>query len=165
MINSNIFSKELENTIHIEKLDIKISYELVKLLNTDVPLQNALGSSQDLITLEEFIDYNSKWCKTRNAEIFGILLNELPIGMISLSHQNLDEQKAHIGYWIGSRYWGHSYTSLAFSKLLSYAKNKNIKHLEAIVAKENIASKKIWLNNGATTTLINDNFLVYLQLK
>lgn len=165
MTKSNIISKELENAICIEKLNIEISHELVKLLNNDIQLQNSLGSSQNLITIEEFIDYNCNWCKTRNAEIFGILLNELPIGMISLSHQNLDEHKAQIGYWIGSNYWGNSYTSLAFSKLLTYAKNKGIKYLSATIDRKNIASKKIWINNGAYTTLVNHKFLVYLELK
>lgn len=165
MIKSNAIPPTRENNIHIEKINIEISHELVKILNTDILLQSALGSSQNSISIEEFINYNSNWCKTRNAEIFGILLNSLPIGMISLSHQNLDEHKAQIGYWIRSEYWGNSYTSLAFSQLLKYAKNKGIEHLSATIDKKNIASKKIWINNGAYANLVNDKFSVYLKLK
>lgn len=86
--------------VTIKKINDTFSISLVGMLNNDNLLQHALGSKNNNISKEEFIKYNNEWCKNKNAEIFAILLNNTPIGMISLSHQDTERQSAQLGYWI-----------------------------------------------------------------
>ncbi len=153
------------NDISLGKINDKSALVLVEMLNTDNLLQDALGSKKSKISTKEFIQYNNEWCKSTNSELFAIILNNIPIGIISLSHQNREEQKAQIGYWIGSKYWRKGYTSIAFHKMLDYAKNKEIKLITAEIKEDNLASKRIWEKNGAETELIGNRFLVSILLK
>ncbi len=137
------------NNIFIKSINDDYAMQLVDILNNDYELKNALDSSENKISKSEFIDYNKQWCQNKNAEIFAIVLSDIAIGTISLSHQDIKEQKAQIGYWISSKYWGNGYTSCAFSQILNLARKKGIKYLSATIKDDNIASKSIWIKNGA----------------
>ncbi len=153
------------NDISLGKINDKSALVLVEMLNTDNLLQDALGSEKSKISTKEFIQYNNEWCKSTNSELLAIILNNIPIGTISLSHQNKEEQEAQIGYWIGSKYWRKGYTSIAFYKILDYAKSKKIKLITAEIKEDNLASKRIWEKNGAETELTGNRFLVSILLK
>lgn len=114
----------IQEKIILEKIDDKYATQLAEILNTDNTLQDNLGSKSNIVSKDEFIKYNNEWSKSTNSEIFAIVLNNDAIGIISLSHQDIEEKKAQIGYWIRSRYWGNGYTSQAFSQILKYAKRK-----------------------------------------
>ncbi|WP_406541265.1 GNAT family N-acetyltransferase; N-acetyltransferase [Clostridium ljungdahlii] len=100
----------------IEEINNKYAIQLIEILNTDNVLQEKLGSRKCIISKDEFIKHNNEWSENTNSEIFAIVLNNNAIGMISLSYQSVEEKKAKIGYWIGSRYWGKGYASKAFCK-------------------------------------------------
>ncbi|GAA0124340.1 GNAT family N-acetyltransferase [Clostridium sp. ATCC 25772] len=152
------------NNITLAKINNTFANELVKILNTDNKLQDSLGAKKSNISHNEFIIYNNHWSKVNNAEIFAILYKEIAIGTISLSHQNIKLKKAEIGYWISSKYWKKGYTSEAFSQILNYAKSKGIKHLSSKIKKDNIPSRKIWINKGSKIELIDDYFFVSMML-
>lgn len=152
------------NNIFIKSINDDYAMQLVDILNNDHGLKNALDSSENKISKLEFIDYNKQWCQNKNAEIFAIVLNDIAIGTISLSHQDIKEQKAQIGYWISSKYWGNGYTSCAFSQVLNLARKKGIKYLSATIKDDNIASKSIWIKNGAKIEATDDRLNVLLTL-
>jgi ribosomal-protein-alanine N-acetyltransferase len=141
------------DNIKLRKIDDYFASQLVELLNTDSSLQDSLGMGKHEISRDEFIKHNNEWCKSRNSEVFAIVIDGIAIGIISLSHQNIEEKKAQVGYWIGSNfgsnYWRKGYTGQAFSQILDYAQRKGIKYLTAEIEKENLASKRIWEKCGA----------------
>ncbi|GAA0121715.1 MULTISPECIES: GNAT family N-acetyltransferase [Clostridium] len=138
---------ETKNNVFIKTIDDNYAIELVDILNNDSRLKDALNSEGKISKLE-FIEYNNQWCNKNNAELFAIALNDIAIGTISLSHQNIIERKAQIGYWISSKYWGNGYTSCAFSQVLNLAREKGIKYISATIKDDNMASKRIWIKNG-----------------
>lgn len=150
--------------ISIKNINDDYAIQLVDILNNDNRLKNALSSDENKISKSEFIDYNDQWCNKNNAEIFAIVLNDIAIGTISLSHQNIKERKAQIGYWISSKYWGNGYTSCVFSQVLNLAKEKGIKYISATIKDDNIASKNIWVKNGAKIEKKDRNLNVLLTL-
>ncbi|OOM07218.1 GNAT family N-acetyltransferase [Clostridium saccharobutylicum] len=154
----------VSENILLEGINDKYAIQLVEILNYDIILQDSLGSKRCIISKDDFIKYNNEWSKNSNSEIFAILLNNNAIGIISLSHQNIEEKKAQIGYWIGSKYWRKGYTSQAFSQILGYAKRKEIKYLNAKIQKDNIASQKIWQQYSAKIELINNKIYVSIVL-
>ncbi|WP_454052952.1 GNAT family N-acetyltransferase [Clostridium sp. Marseille-Q7071] len=153
------------NNIFIKSINDDYAMQLVDILNNDYGLKNALDSSENKISKSEFIDYNKQWCQNKNAEIFAIILNDIAIGIISLSHQDIKEQKAQIGYWISSKYWENGYTSCAFSQVLNLARKKGIKYISATIKSDNIASKSIWIKNGAKIEETNDKLNALITLK
>ncbi|WP_291579872.1 GNAT family N-acetyltransferase [Clostridium sp. UBA6640] len=155
---------KIYGNISIKNINDDYAIQLVDILNNDHRLKNALNSEGSKISKLEFIDYNNQWCNKNNAEIFAIVLNDIAIGTISLSHQNIKEQKAQIGYWIGSKYWGNGYTSCAFSQVLNLAGEKGIKYISATIKDDNIASKKIWVKNGAKIETKDKKLNVLLTL-
>lgn len=151
--------------ISIKNINDDYAIQLVDILNNDNRLRYALSSDENEISKSEFIDYNDQWCNKNNAELFAIALNDIAIGTISLSHQNIRERKAQIGYWIGSEYWGNGYTSCAFSQVLNLARKKGIKYLSATIKDDNIASKSIWIKNGAKIEATDDKLKAFITLK
>ncbi|WP_461614015.1 GNAT family N-acetyltransferase [Clostridium sp. Marseille-QA1073] len=79
--------------------------------------------------------------------------------------QDIKKQKAQIGYWISSKYWGNGYTSCAFSQVLNLAREKEIKYISATIKDYNIASKRIWVKNEAKIEAIHDKLKVLITLK
>lgn len=154
----------ISDNIVLKEIDDKSAAQLTEILNTDVMLQDRLGSRMHKISKERFIEYNNQWAKAKNADMFAIALNNTAIGMISLSHQNIKQGEAQIGYWIRSSCWGNGYTSQAFSELLDFADKKGIKYLSATIDCFNLGSKKIWEKHGAKVELVDDKYHVSLVL-
>lgn len=145
---------------HIREDDI---IQLVDILNYDSLLRSALGSKSDF-KAEDFRRETIEWSKKNNADIFAIILNNSSIGMISLSHQDLNQNTARIGYWICSKYWGEGRTSIAFKQLLQVARNKRIDIVSASIKVDNLASRRIWEKNGANIKLKDSKYVVELRL-
>ncbi|WP_035789974.1 GNAT family N-acetyltransferase [Clostridium beijerinckii] len=154
----------MAENIALIRIDDNFAIQLLEILNNDEKLQAELGVSDHKISKEEFIRHNDKWAESTNSEIFAIALNGIAIGIISLSHQNIEESKAQVGYWIGSDYWEKGYTSSAFSKILDYAKGKGIKCLSAKINKENIASKRIWERYNGNIKIVDNMFYANIIL-
>lgn len=128
--------------------DRALSAQLVDIMNTDSVLAQALGGLQPCTT-DEFIQSNTAWSVRCSAEIFAIVLDERAVGMMSLSHQNVAERTARIGYFLGSSYWGNGYTGEAFRQMLEYAREKGFLSVSASIKPDNAASLRIWEKHGA----------------
>ncbi len=114
--------------------------QLVTILNEDGKLKQSLGSQGNKITAKQFQTKNINWAKEHNAKIFAIMKKNQAIGMISLSHIDLKNKKANIGYWLANRYWEKGITTAAFKLILEIAKNDKIKYLSCTIEKDNKAS-------------------------
>ncbi len=149
---------EINSSISIKSIELEDARYLVELLNKDEALIKALGSEKREISIEEFIKHNHEWCKSRNADMFAIMAHNIAIGTISLSHQNIKEKSAQIGYWIGSKYWGKGYTSKAFSKVIEFAVSKGFTCVGTTIEIHNIASIKIWEKHGAKIEINGNSY-------
>ena len=152
----------IERNISIKSIEYNDAEQLVEIMNTDKVLKCALCSNENEISIEEFIQHNRKWSSSRKADMFAIVYNGAAIGVISLSHQNFEEKKAQIGYWIGSKYWGKTCTTQAFSNVLEFARKKGFKYVTASIKSDNFASKRIWEKQGAKIEFDNSRFNVKL---
>ncbi len=93
------------------------------------------------------------WCASRNAVTYAIILsNRTTVGTISLSHIDMTEKTARIGYWIGSNYRSRGYCSSAFRLVVNRAVELGISKLSSTIAEENINSKRIWDKHGGYVT-------------
>lgn len=148
----------------IKEINDNFAIQLVEILNTDSILRDKLDSKKYKITKDKFIQHNNEWAKSKNAEIFAIVLNNSAIGMISLSNQNVAQKKANVGYWISSKYWNNGYTSQAFSQILDFARKKEFKYLSATIECVNLSSRKIWEKHNSKAELIDNKVFVSIVL-
>jgi [ribosomal protein S5]-alanine N-acetyltransferase len=68
------------------------------------------------------------------------------LGHLTLNKHNIYE--AEIGYMILPEYWGKGYGTEIARRLIEIAKQTELRVLKAIIDPENIASRKILINNG-----------------
>ena len=126
----------------IEKNESK---QLAYLLRQDPALREELGfPNADTITPESIHSDIQTWQKEKSATCYGIFRNNRITGMISLSHQNAEEKKARIGYWIGTAYRGKRIASEAFAEILSKAQKMGFTTVSSKIDKTNLASISVW---------------------
>lgn len=137
---------------------------LVSILNNDDILNKSLGSQSQNITPEQFKAQNDDWAKGHQAQLFAIMHKNQAIGMISLSHIDLKNKKANIGYWLASKYWGKGITTEAFKQILAVAKKDKIKFLSCTIDEDNKASIGIWQVFQAKITRQNGKIVPIIEL-
>jgi len=150
--------------IHLKDIPMGYAEELAQILSNDIKLQNSLCSKNVKTAGNEFIIFCKEWAASGNADTFVIVLDKKAIGTISLSHQDVNNRKAQIGYWISSNHWGKGYASKAFFQVLSFARLKRIEYVFASIKEDNLASKRIWEKYGANIELINNRYIVSINL-
>lgn len=138
--------------------------QLVFVLNYDQKLRQSLCSQKNKITVKQFNAKNNAWAKNNHAKLYAIMRKTQAIGMISLSHINLKNKKANIGYWLSSKYWGKGITTEAFKSVLGIAKNKKLKYISCTIAKNNKASLGIWKTFGAIFKQNKENIIPLIKL-
>lgn len=157
-------SEKIDENIDLEDVN-QYAVQIIGFLNEDKHLAQYLGMIQSVtISEQEFVATNIKWANDQKADIFAIVLGKKAIGMISLSHQNLLQHTARIGYWLGSIYWHKGYASKAFHLILEKAKEREFEAVSSMIKKENIASKKIWDKYGAQTIDKDNKYLCTITL-
>lgn len=136
-------------TISLETITANNSPRLAWLLAHDTLLRSALKKTENDQTTatKDFLGDMKKWQSTTNSHSFAIILEQEPIGLISLSHQQ--NTRANIGYWIASKYWNRGYTTQAFRLLLEYARQHGFKTVSAHIETDNHSSIHIWKDAGA----------------
>ena len=138
--------------------------QLVRILNYDKKLNQSLGNKKNKITAKQFKSKNKAWAKDNQAKMFAIMYKNQAIGMISLSHINLKNKKANIGYWLASKHWGKGITTEAFKKLLAIAKRNKIKYVSCTIAKNNKSSLGIWQTFHAIVKRDGENIIPLIEL-
>ncbi|MDF2685580.1 MAG: hypothetical protein K0S55_761, partial [Clostridia bacterium] len=75
------------NVIAIELLNITHSQRLAEIIGTDTKLHMQLTPSRPMkeSTAEEFYNFCKSWCERTNSDSYAIILDDVPIGLISIS--------------------------------------------------------------------------------
>lgn len=136
--------------------DMDIIY---KWINDDEVRNNSFNS--DYIEYETHVKWFNEKINSNNIYMYIILNNNKEIGTIRLEKHN---SKAIISYLISNEYRGKGYGNKVIDLIKKEAIINNIDILEAIVKKDNIASRKIFINNGFFEIQENDRYLYLLNL-
>ena len=136
--------------------DMDIIY---KWINDDEVRNNSFNS--DYIEYETHVKWFNEKINSNNIYMYIILNNNKEIGTIRLEKHN---SKAIISYLISNEYRGKGYGNKVIDLIKKEAIINNIDILEAIVKKDNIASRKIFINNGFFEIEENDRYLYLLNL-
>lgn len=136
--------------------DMDIIY---KWINDDEVRTNSFNS--DYIEYETHVKWFNEKINSNNIYMYIILNNNKEIGTIRLEKHN---SKAIISYLISNEYRGKGYGNKVIDLIKKEAIINNIDILEAIVKKDNIASRKIFINNGFFEIQENDRYLYLLNL-
>lgn len=133
--------------------DMDIIY---KWINDDEVRNNSFNS--DYIEYETHVKWFNEKINSNNIYMYIILNNNKEIGTIRLEKHN---SKAIISYLISNKYRGKGYGNKVIDLIKKEAIINNIDILEAIVKKDNIASRRIFINNGFFEIEENNRY-VYL---
>lgn len=136
--------------------DMDIIY---KWINDDEVRNNSFNS--DYIEYETHVKWFNEKINSNNIYMYIILNNNKEIGTIRLEKHN---SKAIISYLISNEYRGKGYGNKVIDLIKKEAIINNIDILEAIVKKDNIASRKIFINNGFFEIEENNRYLYLLNL-
>ena len=136
--------------------DMDIIY---KWINDDEVRTNSFNS--DYIEYETHVKWFNEKINSDNSYMYIILNNNKEIGTIRLEKHN---SKAIISYLISNEYRGKGYGNKVIDLIKKEAIINNIDILEAVVKKDNIASRKIFINNGFFEIQENDRYLYLLNL-
>lgn len=136
--------------------DMDIIY---KWINDDEVRNNSFNS--DYIEYETHVKWFNEKINSNNIYMYIILNNNKEIGTIRLEKHN---SKAIISYLISNEYRGKGYGNKVIDLIKKEAIINNIDILEAVVKKDNIASRKIFINNGFFEIQENDRYLYLLNL-
>lgn len=136
--------------------DMDIIY---KWINDDEVRNNSFNS--DYIEYETHVKWFNEKINSNNIYMYIILNNNKEIGTIRLEKH---DSKAIISYLISNEYRGKGYGNKVIDLIKKEAIINNIDILEAIVKKDNIASRKIFINNGFFEIEENDRYLYYCDL-
>jgi len=138
--------------------------QLVHILNCDKKLNQSLGNQKNKITVKQFKSKNKAWTKDNQAKMFAIMYKNQAIGMISLSHINLKNKKAKIGYWLTSKHWEQGITTEAFKQVLVIAKKNKLKYISCTIPKNNKSSLAIWQTFAAIIKQNGENLIPLIEL-
>jgi predicted nucleic acid-binding OB-fold protein len=94
--------KDETAAITIEPLNIIHSRRLAEIIGTDEKLHMQLTPSKPMqkTNAGEFYNFCSSWCKRTNSDSYAVLLDGIPIGLISLSQKDHETKTVKCGYWI-----------------------------------------------------------------
>lgn len=136
--------------------DMDIIY---KWINDDEVRTNSFNS--DYIEYETHVKWFNEKINSNNIYMYIILNNNKEIGTIRLEKHN---SKAIISYLISNEYRGKGYGNKVIDLIKKEAIINNIDILEAIVKKDNIASRKIFINNGFFEIEENNRYIYLANL-
>lgn len=136
--------------------DMDIIY---KWINDDEVRNNSFNS--DYIEYETHVKWFNEKINSNNIYMYIILNNNKEIGTIRLEKH---DSKAIISYLISNEYRGKGYGNKVIDLIKKEAIINNIDILEAIVKKDNIASRKIFINNGFFEIEENNRYIYLANL-
>lgn len=134
--------------------------KIFKWINDVEVRKNSFNSSY--ISYESHIRWFNEKINLNNIYIYIILNDNKEIGTIRLEKK---DSKAIISYLIDNKYRGHGYGNETIKLIKKEAIINNIDILEASVKKDNMLSRKIFINNGFFEIEENDKYLYLYFLK
>ena len=102
---------------------------------------------------------------SKNDFFFSIFLNKEMIGTIKVGHIDWHSKTGDIGIMIGEKkYWGKGYASASIKKIIQHCKRDlKLRKLVAGTSSNNIAMKKVFLQNGFKIEGIKKKHLLILN--
>lgn len=107
---------------------------------------------QNKETTQKILDQWLEEYKQENCYRLGIVLKETNklIGMIDVV--GYKEDQPVVGYVLNQNYWGHGYTTEAFSEVIDYLKEQGFHKIYIEADQRNIGSNRVIQKNGFTFT-------------
>lgn len=100
---------------------------------------------------EYFFDLNREEGRNFFAIDFLIFADDKLVGVTGLKDINRTDLNAHVGYWIGKRYWNRGYASEALSLMIEFCRDEiGLARLHTRVLEYNLASLRVLIKNGFT---------------
>lgn len=130
--------------------------QLAALINTDEGLPQAVrrAEGEPFISDSGFLTFTQSWCREKAAVSFAIVDGtDTAVGLISLSHINKVVGHARTGIFLSSRHAGRGIGAIAFSQLLSFARNQGVSRVGGDIPEAQSAPPAIWTSVGAVVRL------------
>jgi RimJ/RimL family protein N-acetyltransferase len=152
--------------ISLEKISpsSKRNAELFDLLTHDAKLLEEGIGLNEKISFSDFKKHNQDWAAKNKAESFAIVAENITVGMISLSHIDLNKKEACIGYFIGGKFRNRGCATKAFEMIVNRAKKLGLKKLHSTINKDNLASISIWKKYNSSIEERGYNLYLTLEL-
>ncbi len=134
--------------------DLSASYAAdISALANDRQVRDMLASDTfpHPFTMEDalaFFDRNRVIDGEMFAQDFIILCDGAPAGIIGISNVSWKHRSAHVGYWVGRKYWNHGVASDALGLLVQHCSAIGLHRLYTKVLDHNPASAKVLTKNG-----------------
>lgn len=146
---------ELKGQLVTLSNDLKAEYadELASQANSEPIYRNlAAHSFPHPYTRESaifFLDKNREDGSSFFALDFLIWVEGKIAGAIGLSEIEWTDRKAHMGYWLGEKFWNHGYATEALKLMVEFSRKElNLVRLYAKVLDYNLPSLKVLMKNG-----------------
>ncbi|MBI5120054.1 MAG: hypothetical protein HZA67_03555 [Rhodospirillales bacterium] len=140
--------------------------QLAEILNWDQGLPDSVKRRETTLPLSTggFLEYTRTWCLEKAAQSFAIVRHQdEAVGLMSLSHIDLERKAARTGMFLASRYVGQGIPAQAFFLLLKQAKTLGIRQVSgAIPELENIEAE-FWRHIGATIDFESNRIIASLH--
>ena len=82
------------------------------------------------------------------AQDFIIIYDGTPAGIIGISNVSWKHRSAHVGYWVGRKYWNRGVASDALSIIIQHCSTIGLHRIYTKVLDHNPASAKVLTKNG-----------------
>lgn len=142
---------------------LRYGCQLAALINTDEGLPQAVrrAEGEPFLSDSEFLTFTQSWCREKAAVSFAIIDGtDTAVGLITLSHINKVVGHARTGIILSSRHAGRGIGAIAFSQLLSFARNQGVKCVGGDIPEAQSAPPAIWTSVGAVVRLDEDGDIV-----
>lgn len=97
----------------------------------------------------DFFNKNREDGKNFFAIDFLIFSRDTPVGIVGLKDIEREDQNAHVGYWIGRKFWNNGYATEALSLIVKFSKDEvGLSRLYTDVLDYNLASLRVLMKNG-----------------
>lgn len=108
------------------------------------------------------ISYIFQGLQNKTRYIFAVTLNEEFIGEIGLHLDNVNSNRAQLGYWIGEPFWNKGIATEAAGAVLKFGfEQLDLQTIYATCHLENTASNKVVLNNRMKSSNANGSIVLY----
>ncbi|MNC25992.1 Acetyltransferase (GNAT) family protein [compost metagenome] len=152
-------SYQIHQNIKLEKftdLDFAVYFELVKNIKVmQMITERALTLEEAHTEFAKILSKNAYNVALGNYKILDTQTNDF-MGLAKLELDQPTATTAELGYMLLPEYWGKGIASQVVTFLIDHAKKQPyLKDLMAIIDPENIASRKILINNGFHSKVIS----------
>jgi RimJ/RimL family protein N-acetyltransferase len=143
--NTSVYLKELKTK------DVTLKY--IKWMN-DYEVTKYTEQKYFKHSKRKIIKFVNNKLKSKSEYLYGIFLKnknmKIHVGNIKIGPIDFFHKNALISYFVGEKnFWGMGICSIAIKKIIFIAKNKfKLKKIYAGFYENNIASKKVLMNNG-----------------